>query len=206
MGKTFFVDFDGTITKNDTCEAMVKAFARDGWQEINRLWEEKKLSTEDCANMTFKLFDADVDDVLKLANTIEIDDYFLEFISVCYSRDYKIYILSDGYDLLIKTILERYNINIPYYANKLVYEEGFRIECPYHNKSCSSCGVCKTGLMQKLKEEGNETIYIGDGYSDTCPSMNADIVFAKGSLYRYCMDKRIDAEHYNNFKDIISLV
>ena len=53
MQRIFFIDFDGTITKKDVCEAMVERFAADGWQEINLLWETRKISTEECANRTF---------------------------------------------------------------------------------------------------------------------------------------------------------
>jgi 2-hydroxy-3-keto-5-methylthiopentenyl-1-phosphate phosphatase len=63
MGIVLFVDFDGTITKEDTCAAMVEAFAGDGWREINDRWERKEISTEQCANMTFNLFQADLNDL-----------------------------------------------------------------------------------------------------------------------------------------------
>lgn len=204
MGKVFFIDFDGTITKKDTCALMVRTFAKKGWENINKLWEDKKLSTEDCANMTFKLFDAGMDDVKNLMSTVEIDDYFMEFLSICSSRGYKVYILSDGYDVCIDTILNKYGINLPYYANKLLYDVVFTIECTYKSSECSSCGTCKTEIMEKLKGNEDLAIYIGDGYSDTCAAMHADIVYAKGSLYKYCMEKGIKAVFYNTFSDIIA--
>lgn len=203
MRKVFFVDFDGTITKVDTCAAMVEAFAKDGGEQINKLWEDKKLSTEDCANMTFDLFKADIEDVRKLLEGIEIDEYFKEFLSICKDKDYKVYILSDGYDFCIKTILDKYDIDVPYYSNKLIFNEKFKIECPLKNNSCGSCGTCKTSLMNKLKEPGDEVVYIGDGYSDTCAAMSGNIVFAKGFLLEYCRQKGIDVVPYNSFNDII---
>lgn len=202
--KVIFMDFDGTITKQDTCEAMVAKFASGDWEAINRLWEEKKLSTKDCANETFKLFNATIDDLRALLNTVEIDDYFKEFIEFCSSRGYRIFVLSDGYDLNIKTVFEKYNIDLPYYVNKLLYDGGFEIDCPYGNKDCDSCGTCKTQLMNKLKRGDEQVIYIGDGYSDTCPAKAADVVFAKKTLYRYCIQNGIPAKEYSTFKDIIN--
>jgi len=55
-----------------------------------------------------------------------------------------------------------------------------------------------------LKEDGSQSIYVGDGYSDTCPAGKADLLFAKAKLYRYCREQGIDAVHFNNFKDIIA--
>ncbi|MGI6226726.1 MAG: MtnX-like HAD-IB family phosphatase [Peptococcales bacterium] len=206
MEKVIFVDFDGTITKVDTCQKMVKTFARDGWVELNKLWEEKKLSTRECANRTFQLFDANLEELEKLIETIEIDTYFPEFVSMCQAWGYPIYILSDGYDLIIERVLKKYNINIPYYANKLLYDGQFSIECPYHNSECGICGTCKSTLMEKLRKNARQIVYIGDGYSDTCPASKADIVFAKGTLYKYCQEKGIKATHFDNFGDILRLV
>jgi len=203
MGKVVFTDFDGTITKIDTCVAMVETFARGGWEEINKLWEDKKLSTEDCANMTFKLFNGDIKDLEKLLDTIEIDDYFKGFLSICQEKGYRVFVLSDGYDFNIETIFKKYDIKVPYYANKLLYDSEFKIECPNKNVSCKDCGTCKSNLIDRLKENGEQVIYIGDGYSDTCPASKADIVFAKGVLYKYCVDKGINVVYFDSFKDII---
>lgn len=203
MDKIIFADFDGTITKKDTCDTMTEVFARDGWKELLKLWEEKKLSTEQCVNMIFDLYDANLEDVKKLLDTIEIDDYFKRFISYCRGKGYRIYILSDGYDFNIETIFKKYDIDLPYFANHVTYGSKFRIECPNRSSSCSICGTCKLELMKKLKSDDEQAVYIGDGYSDTCPAMNADIVFAKNVLYKVCTEKGIDAVPYASFRDIM---
>lgn len=204
MGIVLFVDFDGTITKKDTCAAMVEAFAGDGWREINERWERKEISTEQCANMTFALFRADLKDLRRLLDTMEIDEYFKDFLGLCRERGYKVYVLSDGYDYCIEAVFDKYRIEAPYYANRMVYDGGFKIECPRTNPECGICGTCKTRLMQDLKGEGNTVIYVGDGYSDTCPATTADIVFAKKDLYRFCRDNGISARYFDDFSDIIS--
>jgi 2-hydroxy-3-keto-5-methylthiopentenyl-1-phosphate phosphatase len=202
MRKVFFIDFDGTITRRDTCAAMVEEFARDGWQELNDQWERRELSTQECANLIFALFDATIHDIARFIYEIEIDPYFSKFLELCRSHDYKVYILSDGYDFNIETILGKYNLQVPYYANKLVYGSAFAIECPYINEDCGKCGTCKTRLMESLKGEC-QSIYIGDGYSDTCPAQHADLVYAKDTLYRFCLEKGIKAIPYRNFNDIV---
>ncbi len=204
MKKTFFIDFDGTITKMDTCVAVVNAFAADGWEEINEMWERDELTTEECANRIFQLISAAPGDLKRLLRTIEIDDYFLEFLAFCRDQGYGVYVLSDGYDIHIETIFDKYGIDLPYYANKLIYKDGFHISCTYNNPSCGNCGTCKTTLMEKLKKEGHQAVYIGDGYSDTCPAEHADLVFAKDVLYEYCMENGIAAVRYDDFQDVMS--
>jgi 2,3-diketo-5-methylthio-1-phosphopentane phosphatase len=206
MDKDIFIDFDGTITKKDTCFTMVETFADERWKQFNSLWEEKKLSTTDCAVMTFKLFNANLEDILKLMDTIEIDDYFKEFLSLCRQKGHHAYVLSDGYDVNIEAVFKRYGLEVKYYSNKLTYDssKGFGIECPYENVSCGNCGTCKTNLIKKLQRKNSQIVYIGDGCSDQCPAAFADIVFAKGGLYNYCLEKSIQAEYFENFNDIIS--
>ena len=198
MSRTFFVDFDGTITKVDTCNAMAKAFAAPGWEMLNELWEKKQLSTEACANETFKLFHADLDDLRRLLDRIEIDDCFPAFLEACRERGDRVVVLSDGYDFNIRTIFQKHGIDLPFYANRMVYDGGFKIECPHLNPDC------ETRLMEELREPGGQTVYIGDGHSDTCPAGNADLVFAKGALYRYCRERGIEAQYFDSFCDIIA--
>lgn len=202
MKKVFFIDFDGTITTVDTCTKMVATFAREGWKEIEQMWERGELTTEECANRLFALLDAKPEDISKLMKTIEIDPYFIDFLKMCQDQGHQVFILSDGYDENIRLILDRYQIVLPYYANKMIYDNGFRIQSPYDNKLCKKCGTCKTNLMQQLQGDA-QSIYIGDGYSDICPAEHADVVYAKGVLYDYCTNHGIPAIPYQSFKDFL---
>lgn len=202
---TVFVDFDGTISTSDVCEAMVKEFAGDGWQEINARWERKELSTRECAVETFKLFKTKNPDVfMELFKTMELDKYFREFIDFCYSRQYPVYVLSDGYDYYINYLLDREGLeHLPVYANCLTLVPDIQVETPFSSADCDLCGVCKKELMETLKESGSRSIYIGDGYSDFCPAERADLVFAKKNLYRHLREIGKPAHKFESFQDIV---
>lgn len=202
----FFIDFDGTITREDICYAMVKKFARDGWEEINLLWETGALSTEECAGRTLELLEVEPKELDAFFKQADIDESFTLFVNWAECKDYPLYILSDGYDNYIKEVLTMNRLNIPYYANHLEYEQGWRIQCLHLDKECKKCGVCKTGLIEDLLKPGYISIYIGDGYSDICPAEFCDIVFAKDDLARLCRQKGITFYNYNNFSDIQKIV
>lgn len=209
MRLAFFVDFDGTITKEDTCFAMVKAFAKGDWESLDKRWQKGELSTQECARETFKIFDADEKSLKRfLVDNMEIDDYFIPFANVCREKGYGLYILSDGYDFNIKVVLEKYGLNdIPYYANELVIDgRNFDIRCPFSSKTCSWCGTCKTELMEKLNVKGSRTVYIGEGLTDICPAKSADIVFAKKALLAYCKKNRLPAMEFHDFSAIINWI
>jgi 2-hydroxy-3-keto-5-methylthiopentenyl-1-phosphate phosphatase len=203
MDTYVLVDFDGTITKEDTCYAMVKAFAKDGWQDIEKDWEEGKITTEECALETFKLMDMDEKKLKTLLDNIEIDSYFKDFIDFCNDRGYKIIIVSDGYDFNIKTILKKYDINIDYYSNKLDFCDGKIVASFNTSPDCDKCGSCKLEVLKKYKRESSEIIFIGDGYSDICVSRYADKLFAKDVLKKYCEENNISYIPFENFRDII---
>lgn len=205
MKITFFVDFDGTITKRDTCLAMSQTFAVGDWESIEDEWAQGLITTAESARRIFKLYDADEERLMELLCTIEIDDFFIPFLEMCRKRGYGVYILSDGYEINIRTIFEKYGISgVPYFANELLISgKDFDIKTTYGSKTCDDCGTCKTELIKKIKPADGLTVYIGDGLSDTCASKETDVVFAKGKLLAYRREHRLPVIPFINFKDII---
>ena len=206
MSKMFFLDFDGTITKKDVVSTMVANFCRNGWQDLGLRWEQGQLSTEDCANKIFELFDASIEEIYQFLDTIALDDYFTDFIKLCNFHNYPVFILSDGYDNLIHYILNKHGLaDLSVYANKMVNKnEIFSINCVYKNPHCGKCGTCKKKLLHRLKNISHQVIYAGDGHSDKCVCHEADILFAKNYLWQYCLENSVPANPFNNFLDIIN--
>lgn len=204
MKKVFLVDFDGTVTKIDTVDLMVNKFAKDGWQYYEELWEKGEMSTEECAIETLKLMEMNEKKILDLLYTIEIDDYFLEFLNFCKVKNYEVVIVSDGYDFNIKAIMDKYGFNVEFYSNKLWFDKGeIKVDFPYKSKDCNKCGMCKLEVLNRYKNERYYVVYIGDGYSDICVVKYADEVFAKGILEKYCKENDIPYISFKNFGDII---
>lgn len=199
-----YCDFDGTITKKDSVNGFFEKYTGDKWLESEKLWVEGKISSRENAIIQVGLLknisQKQLDDYI---DSIEIDDYFLDFVDYVKSNNIKLTILSDGFDLFIQKVLERYDLDIPYYANKLMCNNGvFSIEFPYYNESCDKkAGMCK---CQKVKE--NKFGYIGDGTSDLCIASKADILFASKNLHKYCKEKNIKHSHFTSFRNIIDVL
>ena len=202
--EAIYCDFDGTITKKDSVNGFFERYTGDKWLESERLWIEGKISSRENAIIQVGLLNnvsqKQLDDYI---NSIEIDDYFLKFVEFAKSKNIKLTILSDGFDLFIQKVLERFNLNIPYYANKLTYNNGkFCIEFPYYNENCDKkAGMCK---CDKVKEKS--FCYIGDGTSDLCIASKADLLFATKNLHKYCKDNKIKHSHFTSFRNIISIL
>ena len=201
---TIYCDFDGTITKGDSVNQFFEMYAPEKWLDSEKLWIEGKISSRENAVIQVGLLknisQQQLDDYI---NSIEIDDYFLDFVDYIKSQNIKLTILSDGFDLFIKKVLERYDLDIPYYANKLIYKNGnFSIEFPYYNENCDKkAGMCK---CQKVQE--NRFCYIGDGTSDLCIASKADLLFASKNLHNYCKKNKINHVHFTSFRNIIDML
>ena len=204
MINTIYCDFDGTITKEDSVNKFFELYAPENWMDSEKLWIEGKISSRENAIIQVGLLknisQQQLDDYI---NSIEIDGYFLDFVDYIKLNNIKLTILSDGFDLFIKKILERYNLDIPYYANKLIYKNGnFSIEFPYYNPNCDKkAGMCK---CQKIKED--RFCYIGDGISDLCISSKANVLFATKNLHKYCEKNRIKHYYFENFNNVVNIL
>lgn len=204
MIETIYCDFDGTITKKDSVNEFLEKFTGDKWLKSEKLWIEGKISSRENAIIQVGLLnDVSQKQLDNYINSIEIDDYFLEFVEFVKSKNIKFTILSDGFDLFIQKVLERYNLEIPYYANKLIYKNGkFNIEFPYYNENCDKkAGMCK---CEKVKEKS--FCYIGDGTSDLCIAKKADVLFASKNLHKYCEENNIKHINFKSFCDILNLL
>ena len=186
-------------------DSLLERFASSEWQDIEKLWQEGKISSKECLDIQLslvKITRSDLEDFLK---SIKIDEGFLEFVDYVKSNfNARVYILSDGFRLFIKKILGSFEKKIDgIYANNLYFiNNTFKTLYRYSKADCQ-LGVCKCDIVNKLKSDIN--IYIGDGMSDFCASKHADFIFAKGKLLNFL--KAQNVKHFTSFsyfEDIIN--
>ena len=202
-----FIDFDGTITKTDVGEAMFLQFGSpQRAREIIELWINKEITSiqtwtmlcDTVKNLDLEKFDAFLD-------SIEIDESFKSFIQYCEANKIETFILSDGLDYYINKILSRENLSrIPTYTNGLTFGKNNKL-IPHFNhtdEECIKCANCKRNHIISNSSDLDYTIYIGDGWSDTCPAQYCDFIFAKNSLLKFCEKNRISFFPFKSFNEI----
>ena len=203
--KAIYCDFDGTVTKKDAVNAFFELYAPKEWLYYEGLWIEGKItSRENAIKQVGLLPEISPKQLYDYINSIEIDDYFKEFIEYVKSKNIKFTILSDGFDLFITETLKRFGINnVEIYANHLVYENNkFSIEFPHFNAGCDiGAGMCK---CNQIKEK--EFCYIGDGTSDLCVAQKSKRLFATKNLHKFCKENSIKHTYFENFGNIIDVL
>lgn len=200
-----YCDFDGTITKKDVVNTFFELYAPEKWLEYEELWNKGEITSQENAVKQVALLpeitEKQLDDFI---NSVELNDYFIEFIDFTKSQNINFTILSDGFDLFIQRTLKKYNLyDIPFFANHIIYKNNkFKIEFPFHSKTCEiGAGMCK---CEKVKEQ--KFCYIGDGTSDKCIAQKADLLFATKNLKKYCENNSIKHYPFATFKDIIEIL
>ena len=203
-----FVDFDGTITIDDVGDSFFRKFSR--FDEYITLLIKNEISIEEyyysvCAFLPKELTESDI---IEFAGGFEIDPNFKRFVDYCDSRNLPVLIISDGFDIYIRSILERYGLKTNFSANSL---SGFGEKIiPLFNSASESCtcpsASCKRNIMLNELGPDDLAVYIGDGLSDFCAASHADIVFAKNSLAAHCNKMKIPHHPYSNFFDVYRIL
>ncbi len=205
-----FCDFDGTISTNDVWINTISRFVSDK-QKFNSILEELnsgEIGTRETGIRQLELVENfSTEKLSKYLIDESIDEHFKDFVDFCIANDFKLNILSGGWDYYINNILKREKIFVETYSTKMLWDENtgkLETEFTYGDDYCTLCETCKRNiLINGTNDLDNEiSVYIGDGSSDFCVSGFADIVFAKGRLASYCWKNNITYFEYKNFLDI----
>lgn len=211
-----FCDFDGTVTKNDVWVNSLAKFIqnKEAFELVCDDFSSNLISAKECINKELDLVENFSFDIFhSYLDAEELDDYFFEFMNYCRSRNYDIFLLSEGLDYYIDYILEKHGINLKRFSNHLRTENingkiSLKAEFPYSDENCTYCGMSKRNILINNTNDlyGDISVFIGDGVSDFCASNYADIVFAKGKLASYCWKNNITYFEYKNFNDILNKI
>jgi 2,3-diketo-5-methylthio-1-phosphopentane phosphatase len=189
------LDFDGTISRDDTTDVLLERFAAPAWRDIEEDWKAGRIGSRECMLRQIDLVRASPAEMDAFIATVEIDPFFRGFVDRFRGLGHSLMVLSDGLDRTIRTVLDRADIDVPYFANHLQWLGGdrWRLTFPHARGTCDTlAGNCKCSFAQGRPRVLN--ILVGDGRSDFCLAERADLVLAKGSLLRHC--REMDLPHY----------
>lgn len=205
----FIIDFDGTLAVHDTVDAILERFADPSWEQVEQDWLQGKISAVECMTRQLRMVRADNVTLENFFRGIQLDASFLPFYQ--HIRHLAaVAIVSDGLDHAIKIATRNAALpELPIYANRLHFvPEGIDITFPHRQPDCAGGnGVCKCAVARDLAQGADgPVVLIGDGKSDACLARSADVVFAKGSLTRYCEQENIAHHRFQTFADVLAVV
>jgi 2-hydroxy-3-keto-5-methylthiopentenyl-1-phosphate phosphatase len=197
------VDFDGTITVEETLDALVERFGdadahRNAVAELGR-----SLTLYEVIARGYGSIRATRADVLEwLLETVRFRYGFSEFVRASGNRGWRVIVISSGVRELIEPLLEREGLaGLEVIANELEGDEGWRVVF----RETQLCAVCHEPCKRAAFLDavgGDASVYVGDGYSDGCAAAAADIVYARRRLPEYLDERGLPYRRFSNFRDI----
>ncbi len=199
-----FCDFDGTITKRDTIDSLLEKHAHSDWEVIEEEWRIGKIGSRECLEKQIACVENfSSNDLDNFINEVTIDENFPAFYQKILEMKIPFYVISDGFDIIIQNIFQKYNLHQPAtFSNQLsLINNKLTTHFPMSNpgKCLVAAGMCKCSVLEQQKKN---ILYIGDGRSDLCASRLANVLYAKGKLQNMC--KEIGREYipFTNFQEI----
>ncbi len=205
--KVMFFDFDNTITMFDVLDDMLERFSGDDrWLKLEDKWKNGEIGSRQCLDGQMRGIRISRSRLDKYLKTIKLDSNFKKLLKFCDANDIKKVILSDNFDYILKSILKNNGIDgLDIYCNSLkIMKDSFIPHFPHTDVKCGSCAHCKTKNLVANTPAGYESIYIGDGLSDVCPSKEADLVFAKSTLLKRLKSDKVPYVPFDNLGDVHS--
>jgi 2,3-diketo-5-methylthio-1-phosphopentane phosphatase len=210
MALRLFVDFDGTVARQDVGNTFFRMFGGERCTELVRAYRAGEISAEECFRREMETVGSTDPAALEaFVRAQEITPGFPELIQFCRAHAIRCSIVSDGLDFYIHGVLARMGLeDLPVFSNTLVWhpDGDGRVKgtviFPHANAECDRCGCCKRNVVLNGSGEEDVIVYVGDGYSDRCPVEYADIVFARDELQTYCQQKNISYYLFDSFVDV----
>jgi 2,3-diketo-5-methylthio-1-phosphopentane phosphatase len=198
------VDFDGTITVEDSLVAIVQAHAPEVFDEVEDALMTGRISLRECIRREFEAVAGDHDEIVgeAVART-RVRAGFAPFVSAARAAGFRIVVVSSGFESIIRPVLAREGVaGLDIVAHEVHFTDTGGVVEFRHGEDCDVCGEqCKRSVVTSM-HDGGDVVYIGDGYSDHCAAMLADRVFARRGLARYLRKAGVPFEPFEDFTDV----
>jgi 2,3-diketo-5-methylthio-1-phosphopentane phosphatase len=197
-----FSDFDGTIAHPDTLNFLAEHFAGVEFrQEIGRLIVSGQMSLRDAIQKEVNVIQGTLDEVLAfLSQHVEVDPTFPHFAAWCFRQRIPLTVLSGGMRQVIESLLRPWELpDVRVLANEVkIDNKRWRLEF----LDGTEWGHDKGAALREAKKAGQLTVFLGDGLSDRGAAVEADIVFAKAGLARFCQAEGIPFSEFGSFSEV----
>lgn len=203
-------DFDGTITTEDTLDLLVQRFAPGVWETMEKGLLSGELTLTQAMEEEFRQVRVTEREVVEyVLGRVQMRGGFGEFVQWASAHHHELVVVSSGIRTLIDPILAA--AGVPYLhthaGDALFTREGALLAFPPSPVGCSDdCGHCKRETIRAHAPFPGPLVYVGDGFSDFCPSREADIVFARDALATHLEGEGIRFHRFEDFHEVVSIL
>jgi len=198
------VDYDGTVSLTDVTDQVMAAHVPGVWEEVTARYDAGLIGSRRLMAWEMSLVDADPAALLATAAEQPHDPGFVPFVRRAQSAGIPVEVVSDGFGFFIEPALARLGVpELPVVTARTEFV-GRRATLTFPNghPACLVCGTCKRERVLAWRATGRRVVFIGDGESDRYAAGYSDIVFAKRSLERICLEAGWPYRRWTAFSEI----
>jgi 2-hydroxy-3-keto-5-methylthiopentenyl-1-phosphate phosphatase len=205
-----YCDFDETITVRDVGSQILAQYGTEAAFDIWSDFDSGKKSAAECLQIACdSVSGMNAEGFTRIVEAQQLKPGFTEFAEFCRTNSIELHIDSDGFSCYIREILAHNGLaHIPFWTNSIELREDGTLshEFPNQREGCDRCASCKCSLLLTTSDDSDTIVYIGDGYSDWCPAMMADVVFACRDLKRQCGELGIPHHPFDDFFEVQAIL
>jgi 2-hydroxy-3-keto-5-methylthiopentenyl-1-phosphate phosphatase len=198
------VDYDGTVALTDVSDTILAEHVPGAWESEVAAYDAGLAGSRRLMEFEIGLVDVPADDLLATAAAQPHDPGFVSFVRRARAAGIPVEVVSDGFGFFIRPALETLGVgDLPVTTAVTTFERGrASIAFPNGHPTCLVCGTCKRNRVLAHQAAGRAVVFIGDGESDRYAAGYADVVWAKRSLVRICLEAGWPYRRWTEFSEI----
>lgn len=199
------VDYDGTIARTDVSDALMAEFVTEEWEAKAAEYDAGLTGSRGLMEWEVPLITAPPEQLRALAAAQPHDPGFAPMVRRARAAGIPVEVVSDGFGFFIPAALTALGVgDLPVVTASTTFPPGERprIAFPNGHPRCFVCGTCKRARVLAHQAAGRAVVFIGDGESDRYAAGYSDVVFAKHSLLRLCVESGWPFRRWTDFAEI----
>ncbi len=196
-----FFDWDGTVSRRDTCVHLLERLAIADWHDAEQRYEAGLIGSRECLVEEWAALPHDEALLRSTAREVEIDPGFAPLVGALRSAGALVTVVSDGFGFHVEQACGPLGIDVV--TNAVDWSSG-ELTFPNADRccACSTCGTCKQAPIRDARTAGRTTVFVGDGTSDRKAALLADVLFAKDNLARWCDANDVEFTIFRTMQDV----
>ncbi len=198
------VDYDGTVALTDVSDTIMAEHVPGIWEAEVAAYDAGRMGSRRLMELEVELIDAPPAALLATAAEQPHDAGFVPFVRRAQAAGVPVEIVSDGFGFFIEPALVALGVGeLPVVTARTTFSGGrATIEFPNGHPTCLVCGTCKRNRVLAHQAAGRAVVFIGDGESDRYAAGYSDVVWAKRSLVRICLEAGWPYRRWTEFREI----
>ena len=198
------VDYDGTVALTDVSDTVMAEHVPGIWESEAAAYDAGRMGSRRLMELEMSLVDVPAEALFATAAAQPHDPGFVPFVRRAQAARIPVEVVSDGFGFFVEPAIEALGVGeLPVITARTTFD-GRRasIAFPNAHPTCLVCGTCKRTRVLAHQAAGRAVVFIGDGESDRYAAGYSDVVWAKRSLVRICIEARWEFRRWTEFHQI----